>query len=60
MTTKDLLNLMQVAENTPIYVLRTLERRITVYSQQVRALNLVYALHTEGEIKPGYSVGNAT
>ncbi|MDI1436688.1 NACHT domain-containing protein [Polyangium sorediatum] len=38
------------------HVLGCFERRVTLYSQQVRALNLVWALHTSGEIQRGAKV----
>ncbi len=36
-----------------LYVLGCLERRVTLYSQQVRALNLIYALNHLQVISPG-------
>ena len=36
-----------------LYVLGCLERRVTLYSQQVRALNLAWALHGVGRIATG-------
>jgi hypothetical protein len=36
-----------------VYVLGCLERRVTLYSQQVRALNLIYSLSVEGHVKDG-------
>lgn len=36
---------MAVPGLSDVYVLGCFERRVTIYSQQVRALNLIYALH---------------
>lgn len=43
---------MHVPGMARVYVLGSLERRVTVYSQQVRALNLVHALFERGELGP--------
>jgi hypothetical protein len=44
-------------ENHPgIYILGCFARRVTLYSQQVRALNLIYGLHAIGELKAGEPV----
>jgi pyridine nucleotide-disulfide oxidoreductase len=40
----------------PIYVLGSFERRVTLYSQQVRALNLAFALFETGQLKAGARV----
>jgi CheY-like chemotaxis protein len=40
----------------PIYVLGSFERRVTLYAQQVRALNLAFALFDTGRLKPGATV----
>ncbi|WP_176956035.1 FAD-dependent oxidoreductase [Catalinimonas alkaloidigena] len=37
---------MQVPDATGIYVIGAFEKRVTLYSQQVRALNLIWALHS--------------
>lgn len=47
---------MRVPGERAVYVLGSFERRITLYSQQVRALNLVYALTTEGHLTAGQHV----
>ncbi|RYZ41060.1 MAG: FAD-dependent oxidoreductase [Myxococcaceae bacterium] len=39
-----------------LYVLGYRERRVTLYSQQVRALNLVYSLFAESHLKSGDAV----
>lgn len=52
----DILTHMSVKGEPGIYVLGCFERRVTLYSQQVRALNLVYALHHEQRLKPGDSI----
>src|SRR5712692_2890798 len=43
--TSEVLDLMAVPEWSGIYVLGCFARYVTVYSQQVRALNLVYGLY---------------
>jgi HI0933-like protein len=44
-------------ENHPgIYILGCFARHVTLYSQQVRALNLVYGLYAIGELKAGEQV----
>jgi len=40
----------------PIYILGCFARHVTVYSQQVRALNLIAALHVTGVIAEGKTV----
>src|SRR5713101_696522 len=40
-----------------VYVLGCFARHVTLYSQQVRALNLIFALHRAGEIGPGTKIG---
>jgi len=40
----------------PIYVLGSFERRVTLYAQQVRALNLAFALFDTGRLRPGATV----
>lgn len=41
---RELIDLMVVPERDSIYVLGSFEKRVTFYSQQVRAINLVHAL----------------
>ncbi len=59
---KELLKHFQVPGEKPgsvpehIYVLGSFERRVTLYSQQVRALNLVYALFEEKRLETGSRV----
>jgi len=53
---EDVLRHMEVPGEPGLYVLGCFERRVTLYSQQVRALNLVYALHHEKRLKPGDAV----
>jgi hypothetical protein len=48
-----LLQHMAVPGTVGLYVLGCFEARITLYSQQVRALNLVYALFARGLLKEG-------
>ncbi len=47
---------MEVPGEPGLYVIGCFERRVTLYSQQVRALNLVYALHEEKRLRPGDEV----
>ena len=60
--TRQLLQHFQVPGATPdaagesIYVLGSFERRVTLYSQQVRALNLVHALFEERRLAAGARV----
>lgn len=48
---------LQAMQSAPLesgaYVLGSFERRVTIYSQQVRALNLIYALDAGGHLKGG-------
>ena len=44
---------MAVPESPGVYLLGCLERRVTLLSQQVRALNLIYSLFTEGRVNAG-------
>jgi tetratricopeptide (TPR) repeat protein len=53
---QQLLQHMEVPEERGVYILGCRERRITVYSQQVRALNLVHALCVEGWVQAGSRV----
>jgi CheY-like chemotaxis protein len=39
-----------------IYVIGSFEQRVTLYSQQVRALNLAYALFEQGKLRAGAKV----
>ena len=47
---------MRVPGEPAVYVLGSFERRVTLYSQQVRALNLVHALTNGGHLTPGQHV----
>lgn len=47
---------MQVPKMPSVFVLGSFERRVTLYSQQVRALNLVEALLSLGRLGPGRHV----
>lgn len=49
--------LQLMAAEPRVYVLGSLERRVTLYSQQVRALNLVYSLFQTSHLKAGAHVG---
>jgi Alanine dehydrogenase/PNT, C-terminal domain len=53
---KNLLELMHVPGLSEAYILGCFERRVTLYSQQVRALNLVWALFHEKRLAPGDKV----
>ncbi|WP_052518351.1 FAD-dependent oxidoreductase [Archangium violaceum] len=44
---------MAVREEPGVYVLGCFERRITLYTQQVRALNLIHSLFAEERLKEG-------
>jgi tetratricopeptide (TPR) repeat protein len=48
--TKDILLHMEVPSLPGVFVLGCFERRITFYSQQVRALNLIHALSDQGRL----------
>jgi len=52
----ELLQMMRVPRHDGVYVLGSLERRVTLYSQQVRAINLAYSLHAVGELTPETTV----
>ncbi|MCY1083714.1 ATP-binding protein [Archangium lansingense] len=52
-TERDILQQMAVREEAGVYVLGCFERRITLYTQQVRALNLVHSLFVEERLKSG-------
>jgi hypothetical protein len=51
-----ILDSCRVPPASSVYVLGCLEKRVTLYSQQVRAINLAVALVDEGLAKPGSSV----
>jgi hypothetical protein len=53
---KDILDLLSVPGFKELYILGCFARCVTLYSQQVRALNLVSALGHTGVIKPGAKV----
>ncbi len=53
LTTRDILKQMAASGDAGVYVLGSFDRRITLYTQQVRALNLIHALFTEEELKEG-------
>lgn len=46
----------EVAETAGIYILGCFEKRVTVRSQQVRALNLIYSLFKEGRLTAGSEI----
>ena len=45
---------MSVPGEPGTYVLGCFEGRVTIYSQQIRALNLIYALTITGALRPGF------
>ncbi len=51
------LNQTRVPDLPEVYLLGCLERRVTVYSQQVRALNLIYALEQCAGLQAGARIG---
>lgn len=53
---KDILQHMEVPGRPGLYVLGVFESRVTVYSQQVRALNLIYSLFREKRLEPSMKV----
>jgi tetratricopeptide (TPR) repeat protein len=53
---RELLDHMSVPGYPGWYLIGALERRVTVYSQQVRALNLIYSLLEEKQLGPGDDV----
>ena len=53
LTTRDILKQMAASGEDGVYVLGSFERRITLYTQQVRALNLIHALFSELKLKKG-------
>jgi Pyridine nucleotide-disulphide oxidoreductase len=50
---EELLEHMKVPEQPRVYLLGCLDRRVTLYSQQTRALNLVHALSVTGRLTTG-------
>lgn len=56
LTPHSLLSLMKASESSHIYALSSIERRVTVYSQQIRALNLVFSLFEEQILTKGKAV----
>lgn len=54
--TELIVQLMQVPRQPGIFILGCLERRITVFSQQTRALNLIYSLFREQKLQRGAKV----
>lgn len=54
--TAELLGFFSYDKGSCLYVLRSKERRVTVYSQQIRALNLIHALRTERGLGAGAKV----
>jgi tetratricopeptide (TPR) repeat protein len=55
-TSNDILQQMEVPGEPGVFVLGCFERRVTLYSQQVRALNLIHALFTENRLQAGSRV----
>jgi len=53
---RDMLRYAAVPGLDRAYVIGCLERRVTIYAQQVRALNTVNALFTTGRVQPGDTV----
>ncbi|NRD53806.1 tetratricopeptide repeat protein [Corallococcus exiguus] len=53
---RDILKHMEVPTLSGVFLLGCFERRVTLYSQQVRALNLVHALFACKRLKPGARV----
>jgi hypothetical protein len=56
MNAADILAESRAPGNNPVYFLGCFESRVTVYAQQVRALNLASALVTENQIRPNGKV----
>ena len=54
---QDFLRQVKVPGPPEVYLLGCLERRVTVYSQQVRALNLIYALEQCAGLQAGARIG---
>jgi hypothetical protein len=57
MSANDLLRYFSVPGWPNVYVLGCLERRVTIHDQQVRAANLVWALHASDTVRRGEEVG---
>lgn len=55
-TPKDILGHMEIEPRPGLFILGSRERRVTFYAQQVRALNLIYALMEGGRIEPGDAI----
>jgi hypothetical protein len=53
LTTEDVIRHMQVPSMSDLYVIGCFEKRVTIRSQQVRALNLVYSIHDKGLVSSG-------
>lgn len=53
---RDIIQHMQVPETPFLYVLGGFDARVTIYSQQVRALNLIYSLRETDRLKERTSV----
>jgi tetratricopeptide (TPR) repeat protein len=53
----ELLRQMEVPGEPGVFILGCFERRVTLYSQQVRALNLIHALFAEKRLREGSRVG---
>lgn len=58
MTPEEILDVFNVPHETMknVYLLGSFARRVTLYSQQVRALNLIYALHKTKKLRKGKRV----
>ncbi|MFY9935482.1 MAG: NAD(P)/FAD-dependent oxidoreductase, partial [Silvibacterium sp.] len=58
MTPEEILDVFNVPHETMknVYLLGSFARRVTLYSQQVRALNLIYALHKTKKFEKGSKV----
>ncbi|MFL5344493.1 MAG: FAD-dependent oxidoreductase [Hyalangium sp.] len=56
MTPHDILQQMEVPGESGVFVLGCFERRVTLYSQQVRALNLIHSLFVENRLREGARV----
>jgi hypothetical protein len=52
MTPQEIVNAALVPSTSSVFILGSFEKRVTVYSQQVRALNLVDAILSEGLVRP--------
>ncbi len=56
-TPREILQQMEVPGEHGVFILGCFERRVTLYSQQVRALNLIHALFAEKRLQAGSRVG---